>query len=144
MAWKGVEGCNTCRSNTLSLEILSVFWLIKTHPQWKREVKSTMCSLTLVNVWASVGLAHESIIYWPKPNNKRPGLPPKHGQWLTGEWHQRCQRKIPDEAPAMWASPPAAVGQSGKRGAGQLFRGTGLIGSHGLWKNEPTPLVSEE
>lgn len=108
-------------------------------------VKSTVCSLTLMNVWASVWLAHESIILTDQKQIKEMGLLPKNRQWLTGECHQRYQRKIPDKAPTMWASLPAAAGRGARRwGAGWVFRGTGLTGSHGLWKSKPTPLVSDE
>lgn len=64
------EICNIHGNSGLEigLEILSVLWLIKIHPQWKHEgftviLKSmTSSSLTLENMWVSMGLAHEFII----------------------------------------------------------------------------------
>lgn len=43
-------------------------------------VKSTVCSLTLVNVWASVWLAHESIIPIDQKQIKELGLLSKNRQ----------------------------------------------------------------
>lgn len=148
MAWKGAEQYTreqcTWFSNTACILVNKDTSSVKT---WRFHCDSKKHSV-LPDSGECVGICvagtriHYS--YWPKAN-KRAGASVKKQTVLTGEWHQRYQRKIPDKAPTMWASLPAAAGWGARRwGAGWVFRGTGLTGSHGLWKSKPTPLVSDE
>ena len=110
---------------------------MKTHPQWKHEgftmiLRSTTSSLNLANVSASSGLANSAII----PTDQNQMIEELGFCENTGQWRQRCQRKIPDEA-------PTTLGQltSGSR---TDLRGTRLTGSPRLRKDWPTPLPSDE
>lgn len=116
-----------------------LFWLIKTHPQWKHEgftmiVKSTTSSVRLANVSASAGLANSALI----PTDKT--------KWLqsfcenTDDGYQAMTSKVP-KADSWWGSYPLGWLTSGSR---MGLRGTRLTGSHGLWKDRPTPQLCDE